>query len=66
MLTGKRLPAKLPCIVYKLSLVTCSFLLSRKFVSNIFCFKSNEIELLVDVVKLYLRYQPLSLASSGQ
>ena len=37
MLTRTRLPAKLPCHMYHLSLVSCSFLLSRKLLSNVIC-----------------------------
>ncbi len=41
MLTRIRLPAKLPCHVYNLWLVSCPFLLSRQLLSNIFCLSSS-------------------------
>ncbi len=41
LLTKIRLPAKLPCHVYNLWLVSCSFLLSRKLLSIIFCLSSS-------------------------
>ena len=37
MLTRAGIPAKLPCHMYNLWLASCSFLLSRKLFSNIFC-----------------------------
>ncbi len=47
MLTRIGLPAKLPCQVYNLWLVPCSFLLSRKMFSNIFCLSSSRAQSLI-------------------